>query len=94
MWNFSGLKNKLSIFIFTLYFKLFFVKIRCELSEIRGTERLLSTISAMTYNSRRHDVTSIEHNVDTLDVCLFETSLDYVFHTGKRLYLLMKRVAR
>ena len=60
------LKNKISIFIFTLYFRLFlvlFVKIRCELSEIRGTESL-SPRSAMTFNSRRLDVTSIEHNID------------------------------
>ena len=42
----------------------------------------------MTFNSRRHDVKSIEHNI-----CLFGSSLDYVFHVGKCLYRQMKTVA-
>ena len=40
------------------------MKIRCELSEIVAQKGYLSTSSAMAFNSRRHDVTSIEHNVD------------------------------
>ena len=36
-----------------------FVKIQLDLSEIRGVEMLyISTYSAITFNSRRHDVTS------------------------------------
>ena len=54
----------------------------------------LSTSSAMTFNSRRHDVTSIEQYSTNPDVCLFATSLDYVSHMGKCLYWLMKTVAR
>ena len=46
------------------FFSVLCVEIRCELSKIRGTKGYLSTCSAMTSNSRRHDVTSIEHDVD------------------------------
>ena len=59
-----------SNFIFTIYFVFvlflrLLVKIRRELSEIRGTEMsILSTYSAMTLNNRRNDVTSIKHTVD------------------------------
>ena len=57
-------KKTFNSYIYTLFldcFSVLFVKIRCEL--IRGTD-YLSTCSAMTFNSRRHDVTSIEHNAD------------------------------
>ena len=57
------LKYKLSFLIFTLYFLLFFRFIR-EDSKYVAWKGYLSTCSAMTLNSRRHDVTSIEHNVD------------------------------
>ena len=57
-------------------------KIRCELSEIHGTERLFIDIFG-------HDVQQ-----PSFDVCLFATSLDYVCYAGKWLYRQMKTVAR
>ena len=39
-------------------------KMRRKLNEIRGEKCYLSTCSAMTFNFRRHDVTSIEHIVN------------------------------
>ena len=52
------------------------------------------TSSAMTFNSRRHDVTSINITSANPEVCLVSASLDYVSHVGKCLYWLMKTVAR
>ena len=59
-------KYTFNLIIYTLFldcFSVLFVKFRCELSEIRGTERLFLDMFD-TFNSRRDDVTSIEHNVD------------------------------
>ena len=64
LWHSLSLPYNYFTLHFKIVFSMLFVKIRCELSEIRGTEGYLLTFSAMTFTSRRHNVTSIEHNVD------------------------------
>ena len=59
-----------SIFIFYIYtlfsncLSVLFVKIQRNKAKHMAQKGYLSTCLAMTFNSRRHDVTSIEHYVD------------------------------
>ena len=54
------------------------MRIRRELSERRAQKCYLSTCSAMTFNSRRHDVTLIEHNVDHYGVFIRDTAGQHI----------------
>ena len=82
-----------NFYIYNLFldcFSLIFVKIRWELSEIRGTERLF--IDEFCHDVQQPSQSNITST--NPDVCSFATSLDYVSHVGKCLYWLMKTVAR